>query len=151
MFGFTEVVLRHYLARSGLELVLEDEWTFHATAIKVSGEPRLDLSDLPFMSLALPGDPTPPQGRSSVPPEARQTVLAPAQAVTDPGAVDLSATRFRPAKRLLLRLLRLVTSRQARHNRGRPRGDRRTRRRSLTAPLTPFSPDRAQGPSSRPD
>ena len=75
MFGFTEVVLRHYLALSGLEvveLVHKDEWIFDATAVKVSGEPRLDLSELPFMSLALPGDPTPPPGRRSVPPEARE-------------------------------------------------------------------------------
>jgi len=121
MFGFTEVVLRHYLALSGLEpveIVQKDEWMFDTTAIRVSGEARLDLGALPFMALDAPGEPV--ASAPSVSPESREIVLralASARAVSDPGGVDLSATRFRLAKRILMRLLRVVNSRQAQHNR----------------------------------
>jgi predicted SAM-dependent methyltransferase len=124
MFGFTEVVLRHYLARSRLEvveIVHKDEWMFDVTAVRVSGEARLDLTHLPFMSLEIPTGAAPPEPVApSLSPAAREAALkalASARAVTDPGAVDLSRTRFRLAKRIVLRLLRLVSSRQAQHNR----------------------------------
>jgi predicted SAM-dependent methyltransferase len=123
MFGFTEVVLRHYLALSGLEvveIVHKDEWLFDVTAVRVSGEPRLDLTELPFMSLGSPGDAPSPEPGPAMPSGAREAALkalASARTVSDPGAVDLSRTRFRLAKRLLLRLLRLISSRQAQHNR----------------------------------
>lgn len=123
MFGFTEVVLRHYLALSGLEIVEivhKDEWLFDATAVRVSGEPRLELTELPFMSLGSERDAASPDPGPAMPSGAREDALkalASARAVSDPGAVDLSRTRWRLAKRLLLRLLRLISSRQAQHNR----------------------------------
>ena len=119
-FGFTEVVLRHYLALAGLEVAElrhRDQWLFDAVAVRVEGQPVPNLSDLTFMSMAADSQaeaaPTPPdEGAARV-----LQALEAARTCTDPGAVDLSGTRLVFAKRILLRLLRLVTSRQAAHNR----------------------------------
>src|SRR5207302_1439103 len=114
-FGFTEVVLRHYLALSGFEVAElrhRDEWLFDAVAVRVDGEPVPDLSDLAFMSIALPegagsdGPPAPAPGPGAGV-RALQALEA-ARACTDPGAVDLTGTRLALPKRVLLRLLRLV-------------------------------------------
>ncbi|MGH9891523.1 MAG: hypothetical protein ACREA0_05975, partial [bacterium] len=80
----------------------------------------LHLTELSFMSLGSPGAGASPEPGPAMPSgtsEVALKALASARAVSNPGAVDLSRTRFRLAKRLLLRLLRLITSRQAQHNR----------------------------------
>ncbi len=120
-FGFTEVVLRHYLALAGFEVAElrhRDQWLFDAVAVRIEGDRVLDLGDLTFMSIA-PVD-TPPEAVPAPASEAAARALRALEAArtcTDPGDINLSGTRLALAKRILLRLLRLVTTRQAAHNR----------------------------------
>jgi hypothetical protein len=119
-FGFTEVVLRHYVALAGLEVAElrhRDEWLFDAIAVRVKGDVGPDLSDLSFMRMAADSQPEAAPVATGGGAARALRALEAARTCTDPGAVDLSGTRLAFAKRTLLRLLRLVTTRQAAHNR----------------------------------
>lgn len=118
-FGFTELVLRHYLWSAGLEcaeLAHHDGWLFDVVAVRVP-HPTMDLGDLRFMNPPGPtdqGDATGSVGDHIS--EDVHRALSEARQFTDPAPNNLSATRFRPAKAALLRVLRLITHRQRAHN-----------------------------------
>jgi predicted SAM-dependent methyltransferase len=121
-FGFTELVLRHYLAAAGFrvdELSHRDEWLFDVVAVRVEGEAPPPPTDLPYMRLegGGEGDPAPgPPAQVDVVLARVAEALARAAALTDPAPGDLTGTRLRGAKAVLLRVARLVTHRQRAHN-----------------------------------
>lgn len=118
--GFTELTLRHYLHEAGFpHPTFEpfDEWMFDITVHKEVVDGPVELGDLPFMrprcatagSVVVAGEQA-DAGRRL------EEHLATAEATVDLDVLP-GETRMRPAKQAMLRVLRLVTHRQAAHNR----------------------------------
>ena len=117
--GFTEILLRHYLAAAGFEAIEishRDQWLFDVVGRRAAGPVAPEMGDLPFMDLGAGAEA--PATDAATPPahDAAAAALARAREHTDLGGTDPGPTRWRTPKRMLLRVLRITNHRQVAHN-----------------------------------
>jgi hypothetical protein len=107
--GFTELLLRHYLADAGFDDVQVDrgDWLFDIVARRADAPVEPDLGELRFMDLRW--------GPLSLSAEAAAK-LAEARQHTDLGGLDPGPTRLRRLKAMVLRTMRIATHHQVAHN-----------------------------------
>jgi FkbM family methyltransferase len=112
--GYTEILLRQALFDAGFDVATitsRDEWLFDATAVRVPSPQKPTIDDCTFMKLEPATGPKSTSLDNDV-----LTALKRAENVAELGPDFVVDTRFTATKKVLVRLLRVVTHRQELHN-----------------------------------